>query len=140
PLEQWLRVRDHLFFRGCAMKNALDAVKLLQDWSKWLVGLDSAALASIAALGVSGHETAWALTKPTSAIAAASAAMLFVLSLFCANRLLLSLPGVAQRTDEASGEDILMQGTFNGVGWRVSFFARAQNHLFLAGMLAMIGW
>lgn len=121
------------------MQNHLKATDLLQDWAKWLVGLDSAAIAAIGAFTTrSGYELQ---TMSAATLACgACATFLFLISLAFANWLLLALPGVVQRASEQSSEDIFAQGTYGGGGHRVVFFARGQHVFFLGGIVAAVAF
>jgi len=78
------------------MQHHTEAIKLLQDWSKWLVGIDSAALAALTTRP--GYELeAMSFATATSGMVAA---VFFLISLLMANWLLLALPGVLQRAFE----------------------------------------
>ena len=121
------------------MLNHIKAIELLQDWAKWLVGLDSAAIAAIAALTTRPGYELQTMSLATLACGAC-ATTLFLVSLAFANWLLLALPGVVQRASDQSGEDIFAQGTYGGAGRRVVYYARGQHVLFLCGMVAGIAF
>jgi hypothetical protein len=121
------------------MQNHVKAIELLQDWAKWLVGLDSAAIAAIGALTTRPSYELQTMSIATL-VCGACATGLFLASLAFANWLLLALPGVVQRASEQSSEDIFAQGTYGGVGRRVVFFARGQHVFFLSGMVAGVAF
>jgi len=121
------------------MQNHLKAIELLQDWSKWLVGINSAAIGAVGALTTRPSYDLQAMSSATL-LCGACATALFLVSLAFSNWLLLALPGVVQRASEHSGADVYAEGTYGGVGHRVVFFARGQHVFFLAGMLAAVAF
>lgn len=121
------------------MQNEVKAIELLQDWAKWLVGLDSAAIAALGALTTRPCYELQTMSIATL-VCGAFATGLFLASLAFANWLLLALPGVTQRTSGQSSEDIFAQGTYGGVGRRVVFFVRGQHVFFLCGMVAGVAF
>ena len=82
-----------------AMQN-IEAVKLLSDFAKWLVTIETTAIAAIGYV-LTFHAPHWRL--PTS-VFACSAVISFAVSILFATLLLRSLPGVVQTIQP--GEDI----------------------------------
>src|SRR5882724_2226781 len=98
-------------------KNDLEALRMLQDWSKWLAAID------LAALGAFGTK----VTSPSDLISVGGVTFLlgltaFFVSVVSATWLLLSLPGIAQRLPPPVEQDIFMMGTLEGEGIRLVYF------------------
>jgi hypothetical protein len=88
--------------------NALEALKLLKDWSTWLAAIETAIIGAIGALSTGKDATA---LSPGAKFAAAVAALLATASLGFACFLFLGLPGVAQRLPPFHGNDIFHMRT-----------------------------
>ena len=82
-----------------AMQN-IEAVKLLSDFAKWLVTIETTAIAAVGYV-LTFHDPHWRL--PTSLLAC-SAVISFAVSILFATLLLRSLPGVVQTIQP--GQDI----------------------------------
>ena len=114
-------------------KNDLEALKMLQDWSKWLVTVD---VAVIGVIGATTESDRWG--EPVMAnILITAATISFALSVVAATWLLLALPGIAQRLPPQEGDDIFMMGTMAGVGVRLVYLALAEHVAFLLGVLLL---
>jgi hypothetical protein len=75
--------------------NAMEGLKLISDWAKWLITVETAAIGVIGAY-LKGNTTVLPnLVKVVSTIAIGS----FVVSIATAALLLLSLPEIAQQLD-----------------------------------------
>ena len=114
-------------------KNDLEAIKLLADWSKWLV------LVQTGAISVSG-----ALWKPEvvegasilSKILMTTTMLCFAFSILAASYLLKSLPATAQRLPPPEGQDIYLMGTYEGTkGIPLYRVANAETYSFVAGFI-----
>ncbi len=75
--------------------QAIEAVKLLGDWAKWLITIEIAAIASIGF----GTTVKDAYTQGMIRAFAAAAVFFFTLSISAAALLLLTLPGIAQKIE-----------------------------------------
>lgn len=71
--------------------NSMEAIKLISDWGKWLVTIETAAIAIIGALFTADRSVS-VLTKVFGTLAIGS----FLLSIAAAAILLLTLPEIAQ--------------------------------------------
>jgi hypothetical protein len=75
--------------------NAMDALKLISDWAKWLITVETAAIGLIGAYLKDNPAVLPKTVKLISTIAVGS----FVVSIAAAALLLLSLPEIAQQLD-----------------------------------------
>jgi hypothetical protein len=119
------------------MKNGIEAARFLQDWSKWVVTVNTGA---IGALGY------FVLLKPTEKVELATqlkwyqqlllggTLSAFGFSLLFASWLLYALPGVVQRYSDESPEDIFLEGSINQGGWTIVFISACQHGLFVLGI------
>jgi hypothetical protein len=136
--------RASLTLKPQEMRNSTEAVKLLQDFGKWIVTIDTAA---IGALGyfvfVSSDKLSVAGKTPAGPIAnlptweqflLGTTLLSFGLSLVFASWLLLALPGVMQRASEDSEHDIFWIGTLDGHGIKVVMFVALEHSLFVLGI------
>ena len=115
--------------------NQLDALKLLKDWSSWLVSIQTAVLALLALWGKDKVQ----LPDRTARLVF----LFFGLSIFFATFVLAGVPSIAQRL---SGKvNIYKMPLFEwlpaGTGWlrTLWFFAFMEHMLFLTG-LACFMW
>jgi len=72
--------------------NALEGLKLISDWAKWLITIETAVIASI---GVAFRQEGTRLPF-LSRVLTTAAVVSFVISIAAASLLLLSLPEIAQ--------------------------------------------
>ena len=72
---------------------ALEALKLISDWAKWLITIETGAIALIGAI----IRAEFAGAAPRVRTLAAAAVCSFVISITAAAMLLLTLPDIAQR-------------------------------------------
>ena len=72
--------------------NSLEAIKLVSDWGKWLVTIETAAIAIIGAFFTAGPPSLPALAKVFGTLAISS----FLVSIAAAAMMLLTLPEIAQ--------------------------------------------
>jgi hypothetical protein len=119
------------------LPNDLEAIKLLAEWSKWLVALGTTVTTLIGLATASGKiriaqhpGVGWAL----------AAIFLILASMLSASFLLFSLPGVAQRLPPPQDKDVLTMGTFNGGGIPVVAFSLAQFLCFWLGVFCFVIW
>ena len=75
--------------------SALEGLKLIADWAKWLITVETAAIAVIGAYLKGNPVILPRLVKLVATVAVGS----FVISMAAAALLLLSLPEIAQRLD-----------------------------------------
>ena len=114
--------------RGQATQT-IEAVKLLADWAKWLITIETTAIAAVALVSTV-HDP---YTRGAVSVLACGAVVCFVVSIISATLLLRSLPGIMQtiepsqsiwRTEDSnamvSGFDTLalvrIESTFFGIG------------------------
>jgi len=127
------------------MKNSTEAIKLLQDFGKWIVTIDTAAIGALGyfvlvssdKLSVPGKSPAGPIAKlpPWEQFLLGATLLSFGFSLVFASYLLLALPGVMQRDSDSSTKDIFYQGTLNGYGYKVVLFVALEHSLFVLGIL-----
>jgi Mn2+/Fe2+ NRAMP family transporter len=75
--------------------NALDAIKLISDWAKWLITIETASIAVVAAL--------FTARRPVSKLVkvlGTSAACSFLVSIIAAAMLLATLPEITQNLSQ----------------------------------------
>ena len=73
--------------------DKLEAIKLVSDWGKWLVTVETVGITVVGAYFTAGHPTVPVISKVCATIAVVS----FLISIAAAAFLLLSLPEIAQR-------------------------------------------
>jgi hypothetical protein len=115
------------------LPNSLDALKLLADWSKWCVLIETGVIAAIGAF-LQPELLGKATSGPRGFLTATI--VLFGLSIICAAGLLLSIPATAQRLPPPHPKDVFLMGTFEGTrGVRVSIAVHVQTWTFIAGLV-----
>ena len=109
--------------------QTIEAVKLLADWAKWLITIETTAIAAVALVSTV-HDP---YTRGVVSVLASGAVLCFVLSIISATLLLRSLPGIMQTIEPSqsiwetedsnamiSGFDTLalakLESTFFGTG------------------------
>ncbi len=120
-------------------KQQMEAIKLLNDWSKWVITIETAAIAGIfevmkelgtiqaASLSLKGFNVALDLLLSLGVIS-------FVLSIFYAGQLLFSLPDIAEQLPHAKEKSInLMKGAFMGAD--ILTYEKRQFYCFVAGLI-----
>jgi hypothetical protein len=124
----------------------MEAIKLLNDWSKWIVTLETGAIAGILAwlkpanarpgCGSAGHLWVWGWNiVPTLFLA--FAAICFAISIYYAAQLLFSLPDIAEQLPDADEESINeMTGNYMGAG--ILHYEKRQWWLFVCGLVLAI--
>jgi hypothetical protein len=118
----------------------LEAVKLLSDWNKWLVTVQTAAIAAIG-LVVKASELNL-LTSKLGKIAVACAAisvLMFVISIALSSYLLLFLPAIAEEIPEEFDVGAKPKSLFHThvpfyPGWPVGVFTTWQSRTFVIGI------
>jgi hypothetical protein len=117
--------------------NALEALKLLADWSKWLASTQTVVISLIGVASASGRGVALTVHGPVWLVLALTA---FLISLLAAAFLLYALPGIAQRLPPPPNCDILSMGTYRGVGIKVVVFSTIQFAGFGLGVIFLAIW
>lgn len=127
------------------MKNSVEAVKLLQDFGKWIVTIDTAAIGALGyfvfvssdKLSTGGKAPAGPIANlpPWEQFLLGSTLLAFGFSLVFASWLLLALPGVMQRATDNSERDIFWIGTLDGHGLKVVLFVALEHSLFVLGII-----
>jgi hypothetical protein len=114
-------------------KNDLEALKLLADWAKWLVAVQTGVLAAIGTfLKPEGIAKLGGYSKGMLSLTVA----LFTISILAASYLLKSLPATAQRLPPPGTDDIFLMGTYEGTkGARVSKVTTVATYAFIAGLV-----
>ena len=123
----------------------MEAIKLLNDWSKWIVTLETGAIAGILAWlkppsGSAGHLRLWEwkmLPKMLPSLLLAFAAICFAISIYYAAQLLFSLPDIAEQLPDAHEESI-NEMTGNYVGAGILYYEKRQWWLFVCGLVFTI--
>jgi hypothetical protein len=125
----------------------MEAIKLLNDWSKWIVTLETGAIAGILAwlkpastspgYGSAGHLWVWGW-KIAPTLVLAFAAICFAISIYYAAQLLFSLPDIAEQLPDAVEQSINeMTGNYMGAG--ILHYEKRQWWLFVCGLVFAIG-
>lgn len=115
----------------------MEAIKLLNDWSKWIVTLETGALAGLLArlnsVGLPPDCCVHWDGKTASFLLLAGAAICFAVSIFYAAQLLFSLPDIAEQLPDATEESINeMKGNYMGAS--VLHYETRQWWLFVCGL------
>jgi hypothetical protein len=119
---------------GAAPIKTLESVKLLKDWSSWLVGIQTAAIAAIGALIKDGD------LNLSIRLSAVGAVICFVISIGFASMLLVSLPAFHMRNSEVNkGSDFIELAAFVGKATRfrnpkLLSLVNGQQWFFFAGI------
>jgi hypothetical protein len=114
--------------------NALEGIKLISDWAKWLITVETAAIGVIGAY-LKGNTTKLPqLVKLFSTIAVGS----FVISIAAAALLLLSLPEIVQRLDGGINIWLTSDSIIGRVfGANTQTFATIESFFFGLGVVLM---
>jgi hypothetical protein len=127
-------------------KNALEAIQLLKEWSTWLVAIETASIAAIAAGAKDLTLDAGACMAVMAKLIATGAVVAFGISIISALYLLLALPGVSQRLPEVQTEDIFSMPTPAGFKLKLSWYVRFERwgsvfgFFCLAGLILIVVW
>jgi hypothetical protein len=116
--------------------SSLEATRLISDWGKWIVTIETAAIAIIGALFRSDHGPVAALAKVFGTLAIGC----FLISITAAAILLLTLPEIAQSL--RAGQNIWL--TRDSVAGRLlrmntQAFALTESVFFGCGLVALVG-
>jgi hypothetical protein len=124
------------------MQHGDEAIKLLQDWSKWVVTINTAAIGALGYTILSSPDRKALYQSLTwlQQLYVMSAICGFGLSLLSASYLLLALPGVMQRYEVADKDDVFLFGTWGGEGLTVNFFTNGEHFCFLFGVLSFAAY
>jgi hypothetical protein len=120
--------------------RTLEALKLLNDWCKWLVGVQTAAIAALGFLARATDVAALQTTFGSLAVAAGTASIAcFVGSMALASYLLLFIPSMVEQLSETYGSQHAPQPlSYTKVpfrpGWQVGTFTAWQSRLFVVGI------
>jgi hypothetical protein len=118
-------------------KQQMEAVRLLNDWSKWIVTLETAAIAGIVTWlkpGLADHLRGW---KMAPDILLLLAAVFFAASIYYAAQLLFSLPDIVEQLPDAEEISINeMSGNYMGAG--LLHYEKRQWLLFVCGLVLVI--
>jgi hypothetical protein len=127
-------------------KNALEAIQLLKEWSTWLVAIETASIAAIAAGAKDLTLDAGACVAVMAKLIATGAVVAFGISIISALYLLLALPGVSQRLPQVQTEDIFSMRTPAGFMLKLSWYVRFERwgsvfgFFCLAGLILIVVW
>jgi hypothetical protein len=111
--------------------NALEALRLISDWAKWLITIETGAIATIGAM-VKGGDVPSAQQRGL----ATAAVLCFVASICSAAVLLLSLPEVAQNLRPGISIWMTSDSVLNGVfGLDTQTLATFESLFFAAGII-----
>ena len=124
--------------------NALEALKLLGEWSKWMVSVQTGIISLIGIATASG-KISFIRTEgyfgTLNATLILGALISFLVSLLAAAFLLYALPGMAQRLPpKEKNHDILMMGTLNGTGLKAVVFSALEVCCFCIGIICLVLW
>lgn len=124
------------------LSNELEALKLLNDWSKWLVTIETAAIGIIGTLLKLGKQDR-SIGQSQWLIAVASIGC-FMVSIVAASWLIMSIPGMAQRIGRPSQvQDVFRKNTYFGrarIRLRLDTVTGVQLIFFLAGLLFFVAF
>lgn len=114
--------------------SALEGLKLIADWAKWLITVETAAIAVIGAYLKANPILLPSIVKVASTAAVCS----FVVSMAAAALLLLSLPEVAQRLDGNTNIWLTSDSIISRVfGANIQAFATIESFFFGLGVVLM---
>jgi len=115
----------------------MEAIRILSDWSKWIVILETAAIAGILAWLKpisAGQLRGWAIIPN---ILLALAAVCFAVSIYYAAELLFSLPDIVEQLPDATESSINeMAGNYMGAG--ILVYESRQWKSFVGGLAFVI--
>jgi len=118
-------------------RQQMEAIKLLNDWSKWIVTLETAAIAGIFTWlkpSLAGHPRGLEMVPNVLLVLAA---VCFAISIYYAAQLLFSLPDIVEQLPDADQESINeMTGNYMGAG--VLEYEKRQWYLFVCGLALVI--
>jgi hypothetical protein len=125
-------------------KNDLEALKLLKEWSTWLVTIQTATIGGIA-VGLKDFKfpaDCFVISSISCEFVekglATGAIILFGISIVSAMYLLLALPAVAQRLPaEGEGQDIYFMRTSSGHHLPIYFFVRWERWGSISGFACL---
>jgi hypothetical protein len=118
------------------LKNDLEALKMLADWSKWLVLVQTGA---ITVIGAFWKPEVIARAGFLSKILMSLTILCFAVSIVAAANLLKSLPATAQRLPPPPGKDIFHMGTYEGTqGVKVYTVAKVETYSFILGFFCFV--
>lgn len=116
------------------LPNDLEAVKLLADWSKWCVLVETGAIA-----GITNFLTKSGGLTPTARNLITASTICFGISIVTAAVLLLSLPATVQRLPPRYPNDVFHMGTFEGTkGIRIYSVVQIQTCFFIFGLVSFV--
>jgi hypothetical protein len=115
----------------------MEAIRILSDWSKWIVTLETAAIAGILTWlkPISEeHLRGWAIVPN---VLLALAAVCFAVSIYYAAQLLFSLPDIVEQLPDAKEGSINeMAGNYMGDG--ILLYEKRQWSFFVGGLAFVI--
>ena len=119
----------------------LEAIKLMNDWSKWLVTVQTASIAALGFLSRQADlEKLTTLWGKVAIFAGVSGIVFFTASIGVASYLLLYLPSIAEELpDQVDTATNLQPLCYTRVpfrpGWQVGTFTAWQSRFFVAGIV-----
>jgi hypothetical protein len=114
--------------------SALEGLKLIADWAKWLITVETAAIAVIGAYLKANP----ILLPKTVKLVSTAAVCSFVISMAAAALLLLSLPEIAQRLDGITNIWLTSDSIIGRVfGANIQTFATIESFFFGVGVVLM---
>lgn len=117
------------------MSNSLEALKLISDWGKWLITIETAAIAVIGGALANTDRAIPTLAK----VFATSAVGSFLISIVAAAMLLLTLPEIAQSV-RADQNIWLTEDSVAGrlLGMNTQSFALVESVFFGCGLILFV--
>jgi hypothetical protein len=117
------------------MSNSLEALKLISDWGKWLITIETAAIAVIGGALANKDRAIPTLAK----VFATSAVGSFLISIVAAAMLLLTLPEIAQSVS-ADQNIWLTEDSVAGrlLGMNTQSFALVESVFFGGGLILFV--
>jgi hypothetical protein len=113
--------------------NDLEAIKLLGDWSQWLVAVETTSITIIAALWkMEGlGKLHW-----SSRVSLTLMLFFFFISITAAVTIRLCIPAIVRKLPAPPGKDVYHMGSWEGVKGRpLYFYVQAQSWCFIVGLI-----
>jgi hypothetical protein len=125
--------RERTYELSSDKNDYLEAIKLVNDWSKWIATIETAAIIVIGGLAKDFQ----AIGDPNITACIAVSLCSFILSIFAATSLLIALPGVAQRLPPPMGKDLGdMKSPRSRLPVSIRLWGSIQQFSFLLGLIS----
>ena len=123
-------------------KQQMEAIKLLNDWSKWVITIETAAIGGIFAVlkelsAVRGPGLSLQICAIALNLLLLAAVTAFLVSIFSAAQLLYSLPGIAEQLPKST-KDSINEMKDEYMSGSILTYEKRQYNWFVTG-LALVG-